>query len=267
MRSCIAWLLAAASLGHVAAAAQESVDLRSSEGAVVTYSVPLVTGGTGPVSFRLPGVDLDSLRRVDRRARLRVPQVAADSPEERLLRLGGTLVNRGREPVRIVVFALPAMTEDASPGEGERALVPGSPGVPVLFARIVRPGERLDLAAVPIRDPEALLRLARIDSLHRITRPVIEQGRRDDRVGTGGAARVDSVHGVRPAVRLGILVAGTTARDGAVPDRIEVHVQLERFTLPSSLAAVQGRRSFSAATRLPMEAWLRQTLGSHSLRL
>jgi hypothetical protein len=229
----------------------------------VAYSVPLATGGTGPVSFRLPGVDLDSLRSFDRRRGIRAPEVIPCSPEERLLRLGGTLVNRGQNPVRVIVFALSAAIADVSPDEAERALVPGTPEVPVLFAWIVRPGERLDLAAMPLRDPGALLRLARIDSLHRITRPVSEGGRRDDQRGGGDGEASD----VRPAVRLGILVGATTARGGSVPDRSEVRVQMERLTLPPSLAAVQQQRLFSPVKWLPAEAWLRQTLGSSTLHL
>jgi hypothetical protein len=81
------------------AAAQESVDLRSSEGAVVAYSVPLVTGGTAPVSFRLPAVDEmgDSARSFERTRAIRAPQIIPGSPEERLLRFGGTPVNQSRK--------------------------------------------------------------------------------------------------------------------------------------------------------------------------
>ncbi|CAN5707205.1 hypothetical protein BH23GEM11_BH23GEM11_06030 [soil metagenome] len=129
------FLRAAATLGAATLvlasplAARQALELRSADGGVLTYSVPLDLGKTE--SWKQSG-----------------GRVQADG----VLLLEGILENRGRTPARVTIFAVraPGGTERVS--DAERNLRPGGPESPILIEATLAPRERMDLSGVVLQN-------------------------------------------------------------------------------------------------------------------
>lgn len=183
-------------VGTAPAAAQQNLELRSAEGAALTYSAPLDLGTTE--SWKRSG-----------------GQVRAD----RLLRLEGTLENRGRAPARVTIFAVRALGGSQRIGETEKNLAPGGADSPVLFETTLAPQQRLDLSRVKLQNQQQVGRM----------------------IGIGPSTSPMRQRSSSPApkpIRIGVLA---TSEGGSGARRAPTHVALTAFDVPLNPEAFAGQ--------------------------